>query len=238
METNNNFINQKDQVGRIKKIVAFLLSFTFTIAIVGVSFLNSETLKETAMSFYRYPNHYENISDKDSIQLTKQLVATQKRLATLQNKIEKLSPSSPFLIVNTTTNTFVLRNRKGIIREGFCSTGSYTLLDAGENLKWIFKTPKGLFRIQGKLVDPLWIKPDWAFIEEGLPVPPKNHPDRFEYGTLGDYALSLGQGYLIHGTLYQRFLGLPVTHGCIRLGDEDLKVVYNMLNEGARVYIF
>jgi L,D-transpeptidase YbiS len=95
-----------------------------------------------------------------------------------------------------------------------------------------------MFRVQGKLVDPLWVKPDWAFIEEGLPVPPKNHPDRYEYGTLGDYALSLGHGYLIHGTLYQRFLGLPVTHGCVRLGDDDLKEVYNKLVEGSRVYIY
>lgn len=238
METNNKLTNKENNTNRNKKFTVLLLTFTFTIALIGVCFVNTEALKETAMCFYSYPNFQENMTDKDSAELTKQLIASQKRVVTLQRKIENLSPSNPYLIVNTTNNTFVLRSRNGFIREGFCSTGSYTLLDAGENLKWVFKTPKGLFRIQGKLVDPLWIKPDWAFIEEGLPVPPKNHPDRYVYGTLGDYALSLGQGYLIHGTLYQRFLGLPVTHGCIRLGDEDLKVVYNNLNEGARVYIF
>ena len=40
---------------------------------------------------------------------------------------------------------------------------------------------------------------------------------------LGDYALALGDGYLIHGTIYKRFLGMPVTHGCVRLNDEDLE---------------
>jgi L,D-transpeptidase YbiS len=103
---------------------------------------------------------------------------------------------------------------------------------------WIFKTPRGEFRIRGKTTFPVWKKPDWAFIEEGLPVPSPDHPSRYEYGSLGDYALSLGYGYLVHGTLYQRFLGMPVTHGCIRLGDTDLKAVYNNLEIGSKVYIF
>jgi len=60
----------------------------------------------------------------------------------------------------------------------------------------------------------------------------------YEYGVLGDYALSLGQGYLLHGTLYKRFLGLPVTHGCIRLNDEDLEVIYKNLDYGSKVYIY
>jgi lipoprotein-anchoring transpeptidase ErfK/SrfK len=55
---------------------------------------------------------------------------------------------------------------------------------------------------------------------------------------LGDYAMSLGDGYLMHGTLYKRFLGMPVTHGCVRLNDEDLEAIYNTLNIGSKVYIF
>jgi L,D-transpeptidase ErfK/SrfK len=55
---------------------------------------------------------------------------------------------------------------------------------------------------------------------------------------LGDYALAIGDGYLIHGTIYKRFLGMPVTHGCVRLNDEDLEVIYNTLNIGSKVYIF
>ena len=81
-------------------------------------------------------------------------------------------------------------------------------------------------------------KPDWAFIEEGLPVPKPGDPSRFERGVLGDYALRMADGYLLHGTLYQRFLGMPVTHGCIRLGDADLEVVYHTLPVGAYVYIY
>jgi L,D-transpeptidase YbiS len=92
--------------------------------------------------------------------------------------------------------------------------------------------------IRSKTTNPVWKKPDWAFVEEGLPIPSANHASRFDYATLGDYALNLGEGYLIHGTLYQRLLGMPVTHGCVRLGDSDLEFVYNNLRQGAKVYIY
>ncbi|MDZ4383320.1 MAG: L,D-transpeptidase, partial [Thermodesulfovibrionia bacterium] len=59
-----------------------------------------------------------------------------------------------------------------------------------------------------------------------------------EEGVLGDYALSLGNGYLIHGTLYTRLLGRNVTHGCIRVGDKDLKELYNTIPIGTKVIIF
>ena len=83
----------------------------------------------------------------------------------------------------------------------------------------------------------MWKKPDWAFVEEGKPIP-RNPAERFEYGTLGEYALYLGQGYMIHGTLYERLLGRSVTHGCIRLGREDLRVVWKSTAIGTPVYIY
>ena len=67
---------------------------------------------------------------------------------------------------------------------------------------------------------------------------PKNYNDRIEEGVLGDYALGIGNGYFIHGTLYTRLLGKPVTHGCIRVGDNDLKIIYKSAQIGTKVYIF
>jgi len=167
-----------------------------------------------------------------------ELKEKEKKLFSLQKQLDKQLPKTPYLIVNTTQNKFFLYSGKKLMREGICSTGSYTLLVKGEEQKWIFRTPKGIFKIREKKTAPVWKKPDWAFVEEGLPIPSPNHPSRFEYGTLGDYALSLGDGYMIHGTLYQRFLGMPVTHGCIRLGDADLEVVYKTLSAGAKVFIY
>lgn len=161
-----------------------------------------------------------------------------KEVVTLKAKLSSMQGNSPYLVINTSDNSFRLYARKRIIREGICSTGSYVLLRNGEKEQWLFETPKGVFRIQSKTTYPVWKKPDWAFVEEGLPVPPENDASRFEYGVLGEYALGLGDGYLIHGTLFQRFLGLPVTHGCIRMNDQDLEAVYKTMSIGSRVYIY
>lgn len=169
----------------------------------------------------------------------------EKQIAKLDNLIKKntqkfynLTPTQSYFIVNTTYNRFKLYKNKKQIREGFCSTGSYTLLKGHDKRQWIFKTPKGLYRIIGKVTNPVWRRPDWSFVEEGLPIPSQNDPVRWEAGVLGDYALSIGDGYLIHGTIYKRFLGMPVTHGCIRMNDEDLESVYKTLDFGSKVYIF
>lgn len=171
--------------------------------------------------------------------IRKQLSRSQADIARLERKLSSFIPTQTYIVINTTDNRFSLYRSRKLIREGFCSSGSYTLLKTEDGEKeWIFKTPRGRFTIHGKTTDPVWRKPDWAFVEEGLPVPGPGDPSRWEYGVLGDYALSLGDGYLIHGTIYKRFLGMPVTHGCIRLNDDDLEAVYNALSIGSKVYIY
>jgi lipoprotein-anchoring transpeptidase ErfK/SrfK len=168
----------------------------------------------------------------------KQVTMVAKDIQRLSRKYNAYTTGQSYIVINTTDNRFFLYRNKKLIREGFCSSGSYTMLQTEGNKKWIFKTPKGKYWIQGKTTNPVWKKPDWAFVEEGLPVPPKDDFSRYEYGVLGDYALAIGDGYMIHGTIYKRFLGMPVTHGCVRLNDEDLEVIYNTLNLGSKVYIF
>jgi lipoprotein-anchoring transpeptidase ErfK/SrfK len=168
-----------------------------------------------------------------------------KRIGQLTKDVQRLSlkfntytSGQSYIVVNTTENRFYLYKNKQLIREGSCSTGSYKklLTEGGKN--WTFKTPRGKFTIQNKRTHPAWHRPDWSFIEEGLPIPPKDSPLRWEAGVLGDYAMDLGDSYMIHGTIYKRFLGMPVTHGCVRLNDEDLELVFNTLNIGSKVYIF
>lgn len=175
------------------------------------------------------------ISQEEYDPVSKQI---DKEIKALDKKLAAKTPKSFYLIINSSSNVFSLYKGTQLIKKDKCSTGSYIMLKKGDAQQWIFKTPKGEFKIRGKMTSPVWKKPDWAFIEEGLAVPPSNHSSRFEYGVLGDYALSLGHGYLIHGTLYQRFLGLPVTHGCIRLSDENLEMVYSSLSIGSKVYIY
>ncbi len=168
----------------------------------------------------------------------KRIKSLQSQVSNLERRIERLTPGNAYLVVNTTENRFMLYKNRQMIREGLCSTGSMISLEGEGDQKWFFRTPRGDYRVQAKIENPIWRRPDWAFIEEGLPVPPGDHPSRYERGVLGDYALILGDGYMIHGTLYQRFIGLPVTHGCIRMLDDDLKVVFETLPSGAKVFIY
>lgn len=176
---------------------------------------------------------------KKDAQYKKEISLVNRDLQRLSRKYNSYTSGQSYVVINTTENRFFLFRNKQLLREGFCSSGSYTMLKSAESdKKWIFKTPKGKYRIQGKTTNPVWRKPDWAFVEEGLPIPSATDPSRYEYGVLGDYALAIGDGYLIHGTIYKRFLGMPVTHGCVRLNDDDLKVIFNTLDIGSKVYIF
>jgi hypothetical protein len=168
----------------------------------------------------------------------KQLGIISKDVQRLSVKFAGYTSGQSYIVVNTTENKFYLYKNKQLVREGSCSTGSYKKLQTQSGKSWTFKTPRGKFTIESKRTHPAWHRPDWSFIEEGEPIPPKDSPLRWEAGVLGDYAMDLGDSYMIHGTIYKRFLGMPVTHGCVRLNDEDLEVVYNTLNVGSKVYIF
>lgn len=156
----------------------------------------------------------------------------------LRRRIANLSPREIYIVIDTANNILYLKKGEQIIRKSVISCGSGNILsEPGGERKWVFDTPKGEFFVKSKIKDPYWIKPDWAFIEEGKDVP-NDLNDRIEAYFLGKYALGFGDGYFIHGTLYTRLLGRNVTHGCIRVGDEDLKELYMSTSIGTRIYIF
>ena len=204
-------------------LILYIFLFVFTISPIQEAFVVKPRLNDTR--------------EGDSY-LMKELSRLEKEHETLLRRYNALTPIQNYLIINTTDNHFYLYRNKLLVREGFVSTGSNIRLQSHDEREWFFRTPKGRKTVKGKITRPVWRKPDWAFVEDGLPVPSANHPSRYEAGVLGDYALSLGDGYLIHGTLYKRFLGMPVTHGCIRLNDEDLEFIFKSLNVGSRVYIY
>lgn len=153
--------------------------------------------------------------------------------------LRQRSPRGTYVIIDQTLNRIYLKNDDATLLEAKCSAGSGMVLEegGGKGRRWIFDTPRGQFKVLQKISNPVWKKPDWAFVEEGKPIP-RNPEDRFEYGTLGEYALHFGNGYMIHGTLYERLLGRSVTHGCIRLGKEDLRKVWSAVPVGTPIYIY
>lgn len=226
----------KKLVRFVRTIFYILGSFISVIFIfVFVVYLIPGMQEATSRQKTKFTNDRELKNDQN---YKKQISLMSKDLQRLSKKYSSYTSGQSYIVINTTDNRFFLYRNKKLIREGFCSSGSYTMLKTEGEKKWIFRTPKGKYWIQGKITSPVWRKPDWAFVEEGLPIPSATHPSRYEYGVLGDYAMSIGDGYLIHGTLYKRFLGMPVTHGCVRLNDEDLEAIYNTLSIGSKVYIF
>jgi len=176
--------------------------------------------------------------------LAKELRALEKKLAQeearskkLLAKVARFSPKGTYIVVDTGANKLYLMDGERIVRAASCSTGSGSrLVDIAGKRVWVFNTPRGEFDVLRKIVKPVWTKPDWAFIEEGEPIPAR-FADRLDPNVLGKYALALPDGYLIHGSIYKRTIGMSVTHGCIRLADEDLEAVYMAAQVGTKVYI-
>ena len=69
-------------------------------------------------------------------------------------------------------------------------------------------------------------------------IPPAGTKHRSMKGELGHYRLALGDGYQIHGTPYQASIGSSVTHGCVRMHDEDIEWMYNNVPVGTKVYLY
>jgi L,D-transpeptidase YbiS len=165
-------------------------------------------------------------------------ISPEAQKATLKKKIQSLQPKGVYIMVDSAENKYYLKNGDQTIKEGLVSTGSGVILvDPTGKRSWVFDTPKGEFFVKSKIQNPYWVKPDWAFIEEGEVIPRKME-DRVEGGVLGDYALGFGSGYFIHGTLYTRLLGRNVTHGCVRMADKDLEEVFKAARIGTRIYIY
>lgn len=207
-------------------------------------FLLSMLIPSERLSITGSGEAFANMSHADEgyiqklLSLEEELKIEKENIRFLKNRYKQLESGKPYLVVNTSNNEMRLVKNGITIRKVKCSTGSYVLLKASGQRQWLFRTPKGKFKVSVKLKNPHWYKPDWAYLEEGLPIPSIYSPKRYVPNVLGDYALGFGDGYLVHGTLYKRFLGLPVTHGCVRLDDDDMQIVFNTLTHGSKIYIY
>ena len=69
-------------------------------------------------------------------------------------------------------------------------------------------------------------------------VPPFGTNQRRYKGVLGTRRLVLGDGYALHGTNVPSSIGQAVSHGCVRLRNEDIEKLYEMVAVGTPVYIY
>jgi L,D-transpeptidase catalytic domain len=69
-------------------------------------------------------------------------------------------------------------------------------------------------------------------------IPPFGTTQRKYSGVLGTNRLNLGDGYALHGTDVPSSIGTSVSHGCVRLRNEDIETLYQMVPVGTPVYIY
>ncbi len=154
-----------------------------------------------------------------------------------------LDPGVPYVVIRLTQNRLLLVDGREILWSAPVATGTGFRLE-GERQSWDFDTPRGVFRIERKEKDPVWIMPDWAFIEAGRPVPPADSPLRRRRGMLGSTALYIGYELAIHGTNSPELVLNPdpdrrrVSHGCIRMTDEDARRLFHEVDVGTLVLIY
>jgi len=141
------------------------------------------------------------------------------------------------ITVDVSTNRAYLFRDGVLIRRSNAATGSNKILRSGRSVWW-FRTPRGRHQVVRKIKDPVWKKPDWAFIEEGKKVPSPQSPLREERGKMGKYALDLGERVMIHGTNDPKSIGRRVSHGCIRLPNDMIAFLWREVEVGTEVYIF
>ncbi|MEO8430093.1 MAG: L,D-transpeptidase family protein [Acidobacteriota bacterium] len=94
------------------------------------------------------------------------------RVSELRSKVEKTevrlddsADSSQTIIVSTAENRVFVRQGGKTVFQAICSTGKgTTLVENGRTM--IFETPTGRFKIRSKEENPVWVPPDWHYVEE------------------------------------------------------------------------
>ena len=69
-------------------------------------------------------------------------------------------------------------------------------------------------------------------------IPPFGTNQRKYKEVLGSHRLYLGDGYALHGTNNPSSIGQAVSHGCVRLRNEDIAFLYDLVPVGTPVYIY
>jgi L,D-transpeptidase catalytic domain/Putative peptidoglycan binding domain len=97
-----------------------------------------------------------------------------------------------------------------------------------------FATPKGLYEIDSKAVNPAWYVPNkpWAGDLAGKVIPPGDPDNPIEARWMGFW-----EGAGIHGTTDTSSIGTAASHGCIRMTIPDVKQLYDQVPLHTPLYI-
>lgn len=107
--------------------------------------------------------------------LRAEAASSQERIRSLNTELSKVNQTldelddaedtDQTIVVSTAGNKVQVRRSGKVVFEAICSTGKgTTLVDGGR--KMVFSTPTGKFKIISKEENPVWVPPDWHYVEE------------------------------------------------------------------------
>jgi len=87
------------------------------------------------------------------------------RVERAELRLEEPQDSPQVITVSTSENRIYVRQGGKTIFTAVCSTGKGTKLVVEGGRELVFDTPTGRFRILSKEENPVWVPPDWHYVE-------------------------------------------------------------------------
>ena len=273
---------------------AFLASIVTLVGLLGATGVVVASTLEV-----RYDRDVNRMVFNDNTEVLEQL---QRSAGMERDSLERLlssasgpPPDRPYLVVSIEDHRLWYRNGDSVLFTTEVATGSGRVLEkSGADAHWRFETPRGRLVVESKEQDPVWVAPEWHYVEEAqrrglgvvrlnrrqrLPVgdgsyltvagsdvvkrfpdgrqtvvdasegvevvaggniviPPFGTNQRKYKGVLGTHRLNIGDGYALHGTNKPETVGRSVSHGCVRLRNDDIAKLYEIVPVGTAVFIY
>jgi lipoprotein-anchoring transpeptidase ErfK/SrfK len=125
--------------------------------------------------------------------------------------------TAPFnILVNKSQNVLFLKSGDQVLKIYHVSTGRNNI------------TPVGTFKIATKIENPVWFK------NGGTPIPSESPENELGTRWMG---FDTDPHYGIHGTIHPDAIGQQVTDGCIRLKNEEVEELFDIVPAGTQVVI-
>lgn len=140
-----------------------------------------------------------------------------------------------YLSIDTTARKLRFYYGDTVLREADVTIGERRNVTAGEK-SWTFIPVKGAFKVEEKMVGHDWRIPEWVYAMKAQPIPAERPV--IDDG-LGQFVISLGDGYVIHSPPPEESPLDGAKPGSYMVSADMLRAIWPRIQKGkTQVYIF